>query len=1199
MPSGGEIILVLSVVLAIVVFIIPMAYKRTEGYKNVYDYTRGDYIEHGKNVFNNLANTGNPLKPSFVNSLSEGESNAANYDILSATITSNMEPNPKMETLLGVVKPTTNYKVSPGNSILADARRCENVKGRATCARLGDPDFRDCGVCIAGGTPQTYTNPGKHIGGMLLLGDDRDEAIELAKGTGRDPVFTPTVGTCPPGYFVADRATCEKAVNRADCKESGETGGFSGKTIEGRSVANEKCAQVPSSGDNVFIYDPKNRVFSCNLRVITPTGTGTTEVIVMKRGADNNWAKIGSGSSDMGGKEFLVPVNGVKELDDVMVQIFQEAPQRRGGKPEVFQYQVDMRGGASGRYNMSQEESEKACSGLGARLATKEEVQNAWRKGAQSCACGWTTSELVFPMQAEWRDGDSSHDRWCGGVNLNSCGNKGLGKTWCYGVKPPQSTEGLGLASYVKTTVVPWFASLGSGADPSQEDTPSIWSLYGPDYQAPYARGVILQWEGIDAARTRVVPFEPTITMVNGMDPSSIAGDGSKTFKILRRQGTFRGSTIIPTPKPRKGSPMLTNQFWIWSNQSKADGVTFVAKVPGTLAQPFYSEDAREVSTAGTIITNVASLELLRTSPCLRDGEVSGKYSFDCLTSLFISAGGDPGRGKLATTGVGLTQLNKLGDMDAISEYLANLYSLATTGRDAEGNSAGGGDSRKRVIMINDAAQKLFGFDISTPCEDILEDAKGNVVIVTKTSAIDADCLNYLWVNAGSDKNRGQEDPTSASKLKYTYTDIRDRFSGLLKAEGSQTSREKYPFRTCQSTGSMAPINAKGGINVKAVAAAISKGGIPQIQDYYDKLHRTANNLSMSKSADNEKAFATAVEQCYGVMKAPEEADEKACGVVARYVRVLPTGIYASHEQGNLCMQIPQIQVFDANGTEVAKGKPTSSGTKYPWTDSGPEKAVDGKAYPHGHDSEYHDDCNGPDNQFWMVDLGRDILVQKIVYYLRTDCCKQRQIGTPVQLLNSAKEIVAQKQIYQDVWPNWGGNTSTLIFAKNDIKPEYTIDQLTPGLRFSAMTATSFDRYLRHSGYAFWAWGTNNQPGNSQPPPFPQDTTFIFAPANNGKPGYISITSVNFPNHFLRHAGFRCYLNNYDPSQVYLDDSSFKIIPALNGDKRMISIQSSNFPDHYLSTSRADAGQIWITPVNTGSAYDTQRASWMIMRPNV
>ena len=1190
MPHGS-IVLVLVIIVALVAIIIPMTMKAKEPFIDYFAYSRDQYLDQGKGLFNKFSDTNDALVGNDIRN-NEKNMKANNEKLQAATVNSDLQPDPSSGTFLGIKKDKTDYKIAPLNMISEIAKKNEAQKGRGACAMIDNPAFPDFGVCIKGGTKYNGENPGKHVGGMALLAADRDDEIENARLEGREPVFRPTAGKCPEGYFFANRTDCERAANRLDCSEAGEQGGFNNELVKA------KCAQAPSAGDNVFIYDPKNRTFNANLRVLTPINTG----LIIVRVFDSSNNILGSGQLEKGGTEMRVPVRGVRELQDLKVAVFMEVPHRLGGKQEAFQYGFWQNGSPDG---MPRSSANKACERIGARPATVEEMKDAWSKGAQICSWGWTDTSLVFPMQARWEDGNPDHIGWCGTATLNQTqiADTANYKAWCYGVKPPASTSLLDFG--YNSFIAPFFQSLGGNSFPSQSDKSNIWSEYGDDYQAPNARGVIMQWEGDGVSSKRIVPFEPTITAINGNGPTSVASDGTATFRVLRRMGSFKNSTIIRAPRPRSGSPMLTNQFWIWSNQPKSAVVYFNCKVPGILAEPFYKEDAG-VATAGPLITRPETMNFMRTSPCLKEGQVAGKYSSECLTSLFVGSGGDLMRGKLAIESGGLARLNKLNgkdaDMDDISTYLSNLYTLATTGRDSDGRIAGNNDESKRTAIINDAAQKLFGFDITSPCEDIAEDSMGQIIIVPKKSNISPDCLNYLWNNANSDRSRGDEDIARRSQLKNTYTAIGDRFSGLLKSEGSPANQAKYPFRACQTSGTMAPIKADGRQNPLAIATALAKGSIQAIQDFYNGIHKNANYLGNSGGEEVKAAHKLAVEQCYGIYKSPDAAGKGECGVPARYVRVLPTGIQNADIPGNSCIQIPQIEIFDAAGNNLSKGKKRSDiqvGSVWAGGSDGswPERAVDGQAFLHGHgEGEYHDACDNPDNSYWTLDLGRTYKVDTVKFYPRTDCCTYRQLAAPIQLLDEGRKIVAQKLLGSEGnYPAGWGNVDILKFTAADTKPDIAMDALVPGTRVSLMTATSFDRYLRHAWNAFYAWNLNTSSwstSNSR-----QHSTMYIRPALNGRAGYISIEPANFPGYYLRHSGLRCWLHYPDGSQIFKDDASFKIIPAVNGDPSMISFESSNYPNHYIATYRSDPTAIYITTVNKSSAFDVQRACWRAKNP--
>ena len=1169
MINSAIFALVLLTAAVIVVFMIRGLgqSKHKEGFESGIDrydtMSRDEYIQNSMKKYNPLADQYDVLRPNFARSDDPAVLDRVTGEIKSAMATAEIKPDAETGSRFGVNPSPIDISLPPPNEIIGQARKCEAIKGRS-CTILGNPDNKLCGVCIKGGT--AFSNPdtaGKHSGGLLVLPEDRKEA-ESKAGRGA-AVYTPTVGECPPGYLFVSQDACEKAKNRLECHEAGEAGGFDGAM---KDIARAKCAQVINGDMDKYVYEPRGRRFNANLRVITPTGVGIVKVAVNR--ASNN-ELLASMTIEKSGSEFLVPIRNIGEGEELKIKVLEEVPHRPRGRAEVFQYKhID------GSYRETIASSTQVCESIGARIASKEELELSQQKGAQLCGCGNTSSTNAFPMSTDLR----TRGIWgCGGSGINNCStqpnswNGGKGGSWCYGVKPPQRVLNMELFSQV----VAFF-------NPVAEDKAPIWSEFGEDYQAPYNRGVIMQWESDDGKR--VVPFEPSIVKVNGIGPSNVAADGTMTFSILRRLGTFLKSSMILSPRP-KGA-MIQNQFWIWSNQSTAQSVTFGAQVPGVFKDPFYAEDAA-YAPRGPLISTPETMRLMRTSPCLRNGEEPGKYSIECLNSLFRSSGGDPLRGKLATEGGGLTQLLSLGDMDAIATYLANLYSIATTGRDSTGSRVGkSGDDK--IKQVNEAAQKMFGFDIATPCEDIFEDASGKLTLVPKTDALDAGCLDYIWLNTGNDRQRGYEDTTRNTTLGNTYTSIWDRFSGLRSGEGSTDKRKAHPFQACQRAGSKAPIGADGKPNAAAIAEANAKGGIVKIQNWYNDIHVRANYTPPSDA--NNAIHKEFIQQCYGVNRIDNVPKVYECdSVKARYVRVLATAIY-NMNPGQSCIQIPQIQVFDLKDREVARGKPTSSNS-VGWGGT-PEKAVSGDARPKTHgEGEYHDDCSTPDKQFWMVDLGSMMGVSRVVFYPRTDCCTFRQLAAPVQLLNESKQIVAQQWLGQD-----GKNIyqpQNISFDESMSKPVFPISTLKNGLRFCLMSATSFDRYMRHAGYAFWVSGTGGNSPQSMDNLFKNDATMILRPARNGKSNMFSFESVNFPAHFLRNSGFRCWLHRIGNSSVENDDASFEPIAALNGDPSMISFRSANFPNYYLSTRRENAVEVWITTVDTSNVLDVQRASWKML----
>jgi hypothetical protein len=1212
MPPAGTIVIVLLVLVFIIGFVIPLA----RGSKTVKEsfmtsldeynkYSREDMVSHGQKMYNKFSDSQDVRLPTFITSDDPDDIAAANMKIRQAFYTADANPdgtlkpvpntntfNPAFKTLMATTASKVTAQLPPPNGLITMAKKCETMTTRDSCVRMDDPDFKYCGVCIDEGTTHTEKSPGAHIGGLLVLPNDRADAEDAASQNGTPVVYKPTVGQCPPGKFFVRSDECTKQSNRLNCLEVGQTGGFiSGQTKEGKDATTASCAQVPTMGEDVYVYNPPERTYSINLRVLTPLGTGKSAVYVRDT---TQKVLLASNTNISAGVDAIVTINGVKELQELYITVQEEVPMRRGGRAEVFLFNEN--GAAE---NQTKDSAEILCQRIGTQLATKEQLDGSWRKGAQNCKKGHTANGIFHPAQArnpvrtmvtEHYDKGRAHKYEqitypCGdGDGKAVFADKGdKANAWCFGVKPPEQDRKVSPMNYY---IGKFFDTFGENSTPKQGA--SIYSEYDndPDEKKPMLiRAVLLQWEMSTDSVKRNVPFEPTISTI---DKYPVTSEGGKA--VLNIFGTFNGSTVINQPKPGN-SQIMRSTRWLWGQDAKKQTVEFFAQVPGVLLDPVYKEDI-DVAARGPLLNKRETQTLLHTSPCLKEGQVAGNYGMTCLLSLFTGVGGDPINGKLAKLNGGLSQLNSIGDSDAIEAYLYNLYSLARTGRDADGNKPSG-NQRERRAVINDASQKLYGFDIASPCEEIVTTESGEIQLRPKDVPLDSECLNHLWLNTGSDKDRYNEDRTG-SVIGNTYISIGDRFSGLMNSEGTQDDRDKYPFQACQLKGSLAPIQ-DGTRNLRNMAEANAKGSVKGVQDFYNTVFKTANYSRVPKDQ------TLAMQQCYGVGRNPKAADATACSIATRYVRVLSNSLGNAAPQS--VIMIPQIQVFDNNGDEVAKGKPTSS-----HNGNGQGMAVNGNATPHTHgEGEYHANGNDLDNEYWMVDLGRVVQVQEVRFYNRTDCCEQygdyRHLGMPIQLLDASKQVVAEKLVGSTNWPSKWGQMESIVFTEMDKKPMFPISQIMAGLRISLRSAIHFNRILRHASGSFYLSDPDMAGGNYSPL-MRNDGTLKITDGQNGMSDHYSFESANLPGYYLGHSKgvtrvTMSPLRAYD-GRDYADIISFKPVPALNGNPSMVSWKSGylnkrkgSYADHYIAIDKDDSHKI-IMDKTDGSLRDLERFCWTI-----
>jgi hypothetical protein len=100
------------------------------------------------------------------------------------------------------------------------------------------------------------------------------------------------------------------------------------------------------------------------------------------------------------------------------------------------------------------------------------------------------------------------------------------------------------------------------------------------------------------------------------------------------------------------------------------------------------------------------------------------------------------------------------------------------------------------------------------------------------------------------------------------------------------------------------------------------------------------------------------------------------------------------------------------------------------------------------------------------------------------------------------------------------------------------------------------------------------------------DSAFVMVPSISGTPGAISLRSVNYPNAYLRHQGWRLKLSPDDGSQLMRLDASFAPRHGLAG--QGWSFESVNFPGHYI---RHSDFHLWVGK-NDGSPLFAKDASF-------
>jgi hypothetical protein len=140
-------------------------------------------------------------------------------------------------------------------------------------------------------------------------------------------------------------------------------------------------------------------------------------------------------------------------------------------------------------------------------------------------------------------------------------------------------------------------------------------------------------------------------------------------------------------------------------------------------------------------------------------------------------------------------------------------------------------------------------------------------------------------------------------------------------------------------------------------------------------------------------------------------------------------------------------------------------------------------------------------------------------------------------------------------------------FTLVPLPPIVTEDALL-GRAVSLRSSNVPDRYVRHADHLGQLSPIASSLERS-------DASFRVVPGLAGD-GTVSLESVNYPGHFLRHQGFRIKLHADDGSQLFRDDASFHVVSGLAAADG-ISLESVNYEGRFL---RHRDFELWLEPAD-------------------
>ena len=403
--------------------------------------------------------------------------------------------------------------------------------------------------------------------------------------------------------------------------------------------------------------------------------------------------------------------------------------------------------------------------------------------------------------------------------------------------------------------------------------------------------------------------------------------------------------------------------------------------------------------------------------------------------------------------------------------------------------------------------------------------------------------MRGVSLNNPCDGPLSQTGPHSPECLDYLW-----RTSGDKSLDGQPIDMDKIPYSKCAPNGLLAPLNPNGTANQTNVDFANNFGPVPVVRDVYTYI------FNMTKPENDFPTVAAGMRNCYNVNLPAKPDDTTDCPVPTpsdwqcfgpnkmkqpEVFYVTTSGYNTPKEGAN--------SVCQAFGARVASTEELTQAQLMgaDWCATG--WVSDSKDAKYTISTTVMPGCGGEGIQSYTPGLAG------------VNCFGKKP----------AKGVLS---------------TGVAPFNQSDWSNPHS--QSNPP-QISFFPAINPSRILRHAGFQMWT-----QAGNIYDDLYQKDSSFQIMPANNRRAGYVSFQSVNFQGHYIRHAGFRCYLQRGSDS-VYNDDSSFKIVQAVNKDQAFCSIQSSNFPDYYMAPlSAANPNDVWITKVNKNDPTDMKRACW-------
>ncbi len=191
-------------------------YKPVRGTQPIPAGGHKPFVGKADGTFNNIMNLTTPMNNVFERTGKTREQTQQEVNLIIGTPGIKYGQGDELE--IANRFPSVNMNLR--NDIAELTKFCESKKDTQGNPFTDRKFLENCGVCLKNGRDHMEDPDKEHLGGLLLMSNDRTAAEQKARSENRRyPQYRPSVGKCETGYFATDEKSLNRIRNRVACEQ--------------------------------------------------------------------------------------------------------------------------------------------------------------------------------------------------------------------------------------------------------------------------------------------------------------------------------------------------------------------------------------------------------------------------------------------------------------------------------------------------------------------------------------------------------------------------------------------------------------------------------------------------------------------------------------------------------------------------------------------------------------------------------------------------------------------------------------------------------------------------------------------------------------------------------------------------------------------------------------------------------------------